>query len=59
MEARRMDSVPATNQALGRALLFAASFNPHSGISFITPVVQVRSWRPREEGSFFPQTVGD
>ena len=43
-----MDLVLTISQTLGRALVFAISFDPHSEISFITPILQMRKWRLRE-----------
>ena len=47
-----MDLVLTISQTLGRALVFAISFDPHSEISFITPILQMRKWRLREVKSF-------
>ena len=47
-----MDFALTVSPTLGRTLVFAVSFDPHSEISLITPISQMRKRRLREAKSF-------
>ena len=51
-----MDLVLTISQTLGRALVFAISFDPRSESSFITPILQMRKWRLRGK-ALYTQTL--
>ena len=44
---RRMDLVLRINQTLAGVLVCVTSLNPHTEVSFITPILQTRKWRLR------------